>query len=70
MLWVMTVLDRFSLSGRGPFRHRSQAGLGLAFARALAEAGGRVAISSREPEEGEGGRPATRRRLRGTGRDR
>jgi NAD(P)-dependent dehydrogenase (short-subunit alcohol dehydrogenase family) len=63
MLWVMTVLDRFSLSGRVCFVTGARRGLGFAFARALAEAGGRVAISSREPEEGE--RAAAR--LRGDG---
>jgi NAD(P)-dependent dehydrogenase (short-subunit alcohol dehydrogenase family) len=46
-------LDRFSLAGRVVFVTGARRGLGRAFARALAEAGARVAISSREASEGE-----------------
>ncbi|MGH9107229.1 MAG: SDR family NAD(P)-dependent oxidoreductase [Acidimicrobiales bacterium] len=47
----MTVLDRLRLDGRVAFVTGARRGLGLAFARALGEAGARVAISSRQAGE-------------------
>lgn len=46
----MTVLDKFSLTGRRAIVTGGNRGLGKAFARALAEAGAQVLIASRDEE--------------------
>jgi NAD(P)-dependent dehydrogenase (short-subunit alcohol dehydrogenase family) len=46
----MSVLDKFSLTGRKALVTGGNRGLGLAFSRALAEAGASVAIVSRDAE--------------------
>lgn len=57
----MTVLDAFDLSGRVAVVTGGSRGLGLAFARALGEAGARVAISAREPDQLAAGLEVVRR---------
>ncbi len=49
----MTVMDRFRLDGQVAFVTGARKGIGKACAMGLAEAGARVAISSRLPSEGE-----------------
>jgi len=49
----MHVMERFSLAGRVAFVTGARRGLGKAFARALGEAGAKVAISSRDASQGE-----------------
>jgi NAD(P)-dependent dehydrogenase (short-subunit alcohol dehydrogenase family) len=46
--WVMSVLDAFRLDGRVAVVTGGNRGLGFAFARALEEAGARVAIAARD----------------------
>src|ERR1035437_1695064 len=46
----MSVLDAFDLTGRVAVVTGGNRGLGLAFARALGEAGARVAIAARDSE--------------------
>ena len=46
----MSVLDKFGLTGRTALVTGGNRGLGLAFSRALAEAGASVVIVSRDPE--------------------
>jgi len=49
----VTVIDRFRLDGRVALVTGARKGIGKACARGLGEAGARVAISSRDPAEGE-----------------
>ncbi len=49
----MTVIDRFRLDGRVALVTGARKGIGKACARGLGEVGARVAISSRDPAEGE-----------------
>lgn len=56
-------MDRFRLDDQVALVTGARRGLGRAFARALGEAGAKVAISSREPAEGE----RTAKELRGEG---
>jgi NAD(P)-dependent dehydrogenase (short-subunit alcohol dehydrogenase family) len=60
----MSILDRFSLTGRVAIVTGASSGLGVAFALALAEAGADVAICARRAERLE----QTAERVRGLGR--
>ena len=60
----MTVLDRFKLDGKVAIVTGASSGLGVAFAKALAEAGADVALGARRVEKLE----QTRELVEGTGR--
>jgi NAD(P)-dependent dehydrogenase (short-subunit alcohol dehydrogenase family) len=53
MMGAMTVLDSFSLAGRRALVTGGNRGLGLAFVRALAEAGAEVAFVARDEQRNE-----------------
>jgi NAD(P)-dependent dehydrogenase (short-subunit alcohol dehydrogenase family) len=60
----MTILDRFSLAGKVAIVTGASSGLGVAFARAMAEAGADVAIGARRVDRLE----ETRKLIEATGR--